>query len=429
MPEIDSLTLRIELDLSGLRSGLREANQLVARSSRSMIQSLAGVEESLRKIGAMSATLQPPVSNTERQISRDDRVTGAGIGATIAGSAIALAGSLATATTAVTLAAGAILGAFIPDAEAMLSNAFSAPSSGERFADFENRISQLQSMQGIRTGIEFGDAIRENELAEKIRRLQLERSELLRRLDRKLTLPETMDLSESGIINGSDSIETLIGNAGDDILLTIDRVEGLGTAFEGAGTKAIDFEETQSNALDTVARKSDEARASAQRLDGAARDLGFTFASSFEDAVVEGRNLSDVLQGLEQDILRILTRKLVTEPLAGAVTGLIGSGIGAFAGQFHGGGQVGSTPVPGRVVPASLFAGAPRFASGDQCSLRAHTRHTMANGDITVEVGSACYWANHTPRLIPPGEVSDMSVKYGLPTVWQEDFYFADALG
>ncbi len=101
-----------------------------------------------------------------------------------------------------------------------------------------------------------------------------------------------------------------------------------------------------------------------RKLDGAARDLGFTFASSFEDAVVEGRNLSDVLQGLERDILRILTRKLVTEPLAGAVTGLIGSGIGAFAGQFHGGGQVGSTPVPGRVVPASFFDGAPRFAGG-----------------------------------------------------------------
>ena len=66
MPELDSSTVRIEVDLSGLRRGLREANQLVAQSSRSMIQSLAGVEESLRKIGAMSATLQPPVGNPER---------------------------------------------------------------------------------------------------------------------------------------------------------------------------------------------------------------------------------------------------------------------------------------------------------------------------------------------------------------------------
>ena len=74
--------------------------------------------------------------------------------------------------------------------------------------------------------------------------------------------------------------------------------------------------------------------------------------------MVEGKRLSDVLQGLEKDILRILTRKLVTEPLAGALTELIGSGIGAFVGEFHGGGQVGSTSVPARVVPASFFAGA-----------------------------------------------------------------------
>ncbi len=80
--------------------------------------------------------------------------------------------------------------------------------------------------------------------------------------------------------------------------------------------------------------------------------------------MVEGRRLSDVLQGLEQDILRILTRKLVTEPLAGAATSLIGTGVGALAGQFHGGGRVGSTAVSGRVVPASLFDGAPRFAGG-----------------------------------------------------------------
>jgi len=59
-----------------------------------------------------------------------------------------------------------------------------------------------------------------------------------------------------------------------------------------------------------------------RNLDGAARDLGFTFASSFEDAVVKGRRLSDVLQGLEQDILRILTRKVCCPRSFTAVAGL-----------------------------------------------------------------------------------------------------------
>ena len=57
----------------------------------------------------------------------------------------------------------------------------------------------------------------------------------------------------------------------------------------------------------------------------AARELGLTFSSAFEDAIVGGAKLSDVLKGLEKDILRIVSRKLVTEPLAGATTDVLGS--------------------------------------------------------------------------------------------------------
>lgn len=99
-------------------------------------------------------------------------------------------------------------------------------------------------------------------------------------------------------------------------------------------------------------------------LGDAARDLGLTVASAFEDAAVEGRRLSDVLQGLERDVLRILTRRLVTEPLAGTITGLIGGGAGVLAGLFHGGGRVGGSPAAQRAVPQAIFADAPRFAGG-----------------------------------------------------------------
>lgn len=69
-------------------------------------------------------------------------------------------------------------------------------------------------------------------------------------------------------------------------------------------------------------------------------DLGFTFSSAFEDAIVEGGKLSDILKALEKDILRIITRKLVTEPLAGGITNLIGSAFGgakAMGGPVTGG--------------------------------------------------------------------------------------------
>ena len=68
-----------------------------------------------------------------------------------------------------------------------------------------------------------------------------------------------------------------------------------------------------------------------------ARDLGLTFTSAFEDAIVEGKKLSDVLRGLARDILRIATRKLVTEPLGNALSSAIG---GMFGGAKAGGGDV-----------------------------------------------------------------------------------------
>jgi len=54
-------------------------------------------------------------------------------------------------------------------------------------------------------------------------------------------------------------------------------------------------------------------------------DLGLTFASAAEDAIVNWKGLSEVLTGLEQDILRITTRKLVTEPLGNAASSLFSS--------------------------------------------------------------------------------------------------------
>ena len=67
-----------------------------------------------------------------------------------------------------------------------------------------------------------------------------------------------------------------------------------------------------------------------REVDNFARDMGLTFSSAFEDAIVGGKNLSDVLKGLAQDIARIVIRKTVTEPvgnfIAGALKGVFGGG-------------------------------------------------------------------------------------------------------
>lgn len=60
---------------------------------------------------------------------------------------------------------------------------------------------------------------------------------------------------------------------------------------------------------------SGDAEQGARDVSEAARDLGFTFSSAFEDAIVRGEGFRDVLQGILQDILRIITRTQITEPL------------------------------------------------------------------------------------------------------------------
>ena len=72
----------------------------------------------------------------------------------------------------------------------------------------------------------------------------------------------------------------------------------------------------------------------------AVQELGFAFSSAFEDAIVRGEKLSKVMEGLLQDITRILARKVITEPLGNAVSSALSgfsfdsmfSGIGSWLG-------------------------------------------------------------------------------------------------
>lgn len=48
----------------------------------------------------------------------------------------------------------------------------------------------------------------------------------------------------------------------------------------------------------------------------AARELGLTFQSAFEDAIIGGKSLQEVLAGIGKDVARLFIRKSVTEPAA-----------------------------------------------------------------------------------------------------------------
>lgn len=96
-----------------------------------------------------------------------------------------------------------------------------------------------------------------------------------------------------------------------------------------------------------------------QKLYDAANQIGDAFASSFERAIVNGERLSDVFKAIERDILAIVTRLLVTQPLAEAIadtlksigSGQGGSGVTGFFsnlfGSIFGGGKAAGGPVRG----------------------------------------------------------------------------------
>ena len=66
----------------------------------------------------------------------------------------------------------------------------------------------------------------------------------------------------------------------------------------------------------------------AKESGNAARDLGLIFVSSAEDAIAKWEGFGKFFKGLEQDLLRFGTRKLLTEPLINAASGLFGKAGG-----------------------------------------------------------------------------------------------------
>jgi hypothetical protein len=119
-------------------------------------------------------------------------------------------------------------------------------------------------------------------------------------------------------------------------------------------------------AIDKINGLQDNAKEKSVEAKDAARELGLTFQSAFEDAIVGGNKLSDVLKGLAQDLTRLVIRKSITEPLAAAASGYIGDLFGGDSGAkpasassapgvtkgLPGGGELFVPDAKSRIVPS-----------------------------------------------------------------------------
>ncbi len=94
--------------------------------------------------------------------------------------------------------------------------------------------------------------------------------------------------------------------------------------FDDARESILEASEALDDFFDEQDRAADEAARAAEEADRAWERLGLQFSSAFEDAVIQGGKLREVLRGILQDIARIALRKVFTEPLGGAITGIFG---------------------------------------------------------------------------------------------------------
>ena len=125
----------------------------------------------------------------------------------------------------------------------------------------------------------------------------------------------------------------------------VQELERIGTASETilARQGQVEGEATIRRATEGALQRLREQESQTNRASNAARELGLTFSSAFEDAVVGGKKLSDVLKGLASDLARLVVRRTITEPLANAASSALNSiggslfGTGSASGSGGGG--------------------------------------------------------------------------------------------
>ncbi|WP_191082789.1 tape measure protein [Roseococcus microcysteis] len=204
---------------------------------------------------------------------------------------------------------------------------------------YEERVRRLREAEAA-GGLTAADRTRLETLALRERDQALQRIEGTTR--RVATIPRPDREAEREINDLIRERERLIQNNETAYEKYQRRLETLGRLVERAerAGRAVPDEtiSREANAaLEELERGQQRVQAATERTSSTARDLGLTFSSAFEDAIIKGEKLSKVMQGLLQDIARVIARRTITEPLGNAVTtALSGFSFGnLFSGLFR----------------------------------------------------------------------------------------------
>jgi hypothetical protein len=116
----------------------------------------------------------------------------------------------------------------------------------------------------------------------------------------------------------------------------IQEIERIATQARENGNPIPDetIQRATASALADFERVKQSVTRTTEAANGMGRELGMTFSSAFEDAIVKGKNFRDVLAGIAQDIARMITRQAITTPLGNALNSAVGNIFGGNGGSF-----------------------------------------------------------------------------------------------
>jgi hypothetical protein len=129
-----------------------------------------------------------------------------------------------------------------------------------------------------------------------------------------------------------------------------------------------------------------------------ARSLGLTFTSAFESAISGGKGFKDILKGIEADLLKLGTRKLVTEPFLEFIWGAIGGGGSAGGGGF--------SSIVSSIVGAFGFGGA-RAAGGPV---------SAGMGYLVGEKGPELFLPRQSGSIVPNAAMGGSTIVFNVST-------------
>jgi hypothetical protein len=128
----------------------------------------------------------------------------------------------------------------------------------------------------------------------------------------------------------------------------LNEAEAQGVEINGTRVRALSTEEL-SRATERFANELERAEKQTERTDRMGVQMGMSFSSAFEDAILDAKNFSEVLQALERDIARIILRTAVTGPAGEAIAGAVSGGMRSIMSSF----SSPSVPTSSPGVPAS----------------------------------------------------------------------------